>query len=237
VRIAEDVMSDSFSDKRLRQPAPDYEPDDLAGDESRWAEDDALTTEPDDPLAFGDPHMVQLGGILDFGPGDLACNQDGVLSPAQIARLENEVRLFYGPMIAGVAAAAFILGLIGIANGLWAVLLVALLGMGLAALPAALLRRERQRLPRGLVRHSTMRIGSFTLTMRRWGISDSDSLPVDSSKPIFGPKQLYKVLKGNQTYIVYYAPVRTWRGHRLLSLEPIADDVPVKTKRKPKRQG
>jgi hypothetical protein len=226
------------------EPSPDYDPDDYAydhesePDQTAWPEEDAYwydLDEPvmDDPLAFNDEHMARLGLTLDFGPGDLACNRDGELSPAQIARLETDLRLFYWPMIAVLSLIAFLIGVMGAINGQLSAFFPALLLMGLAAIPALLLNRERQRLPTRLVLHTTLRLGGLSLTVRRWGLNDEGTLPVDGGKPVFGPKHVYKVLRANQTYLAHYAPVRTWRGYRLLSLEPMGS-APGKPKRKAK---
>jgi hypothetical protein len=219
---------------------PDFDPGDLTYDQAEeilpdqddWPEDEPL---PDNPLAFSDEHMARLGLTLDFGPGDLASNRDGDLSPAQIVRLERDLRLFYWPMIVALVLFAFITGVMGAIYEL-GMLIPALVLMALAAIPAVLLNRERAHLPDRTVTYTTLRLGGFSLTIRRWGFKDDQRLPVDGSKPVFGPKSIYKVLQANQTYLAYYAPVRTWRGYRLLSLEPMEGArVFRKPKRKPKR--
>jgi hypothetical protein len=215
------VSEDDWADG---EPLSNFEP---------WGEE-FPSTEPDDPLAFADPDLVKLGLTLDFGPGDLACNQEGVLSPAQITRLENDLRLFYWPMSAAAAVFALIIVLTGIASGSLASLFPALLVLSLGVIPVLLYRWEQMRLPQRFVRRTIVRIGGLSLTLRRWGLSDDDTVKVEGGKAVFGPKYLYKVLRGNRNYIAYYAPVRTWKGYRLLSLEP-SDEVVEKPKRKPKR--
>ncbi len=187
----------------------------------------------DDPLAFADQHMARLGLTLDFGPGDLAFNRGAQLSPAQIARLENDLRLFYLPMSAALGVFALLIGLAGALGSAVPMVMLALVLMGCAAIPAWLMRRETERLPDRVVVYTTLRLGGLALTARRWGLSDS--LPVDGGKPIFAPKHLYKVLRANQTYLAYYVPMRTWRGYRLLSLEPHQGGTFEKPKRKTKR--
>jgi hypothetical protein len=237
-----------MADEHMPKPEPalDHDHGDFAydqdpePDQAAWPEDDSYQydlDEPvmDDPLAFADDHMTRLGLTLDFGPGDLACNRDGELSRAQIARLETDLRLFYWPMIAALTVIAFVIGVMGAINGQFSALFPALLLMGLATIPALLLNRERQRLPTRLVLHTTLRLGGLSLTVRRWGLKDDSALPVDGGKPVFGPKHVYRVLRANQTYLTYYVPVRTWRGYRLLSLEPI-DNALEKPKRKAKHK-
>lgn len=199
----------------------------------------------DDPLAFPEEDMTNLGLTLNFGPADLEDNQDGLLSPAQVARLENDLRWFYWPMIGGLAGFAFLVGTASALSGQLALVPVVVL-MALAAIPAALLNLERGRLPERAVLRSTLRLGGFSLVARRWGFFDEElaagnvHYPVQGGKKVFGPKHLYKVLRSGQTYLVYYAPVRTWYGFRLLSLEPLEDAPPAsrprrKAKAKPKR--
>jgi hypothetical protein len=217
------------------EPQPDdffaYEDDeDDAVDSGVWSPGVPVM---DNPLAFSDEHMARLGLTLDFGPGDLASNRDGELSPSQIVRLEQDLRLFYWPMIIALAVFAFLIGVTGIVAGDISNLIPALVVLGLAAIPAVLLNQERARLPRRQVRRTTLRMGGFSLTMRRWGIKEEKRLPVDGGKPVFGPKHIYKVLQANQTYLAYYAPVRSWRGYRLLSLEPLES---VSGYSKPKRK-
>jgi hypothetical protein len=218
-----------------RQPDDFYaydEEDDDAAESGVWPQAEPVM---DNPLAFDDEHMARLGLTLDFGPGDLASNRDGELSPSQIARLEGDLRLFYWPMIVALVIFAFLIGVSGTVAGNIGVLIPALVVMGLAAIPAVLLNQQRARLPRRLVLRTTLRLGGFSLTIRRWGFRDSDRLPVDGGKPVFGPKHIYNVLQANQTYLAYYAPVRSWRGYRLLSLEPLETGTYAKPKRKAKR--
>jgi hypothetical protein len=218
------------------EPQPD---DYFANDEEDDADSGAWSPgRPlmDNPLAFSDEHMARLGLTLDFGPGDLATNRDGELSPSQVARLEGDLRLFYWPMIVALVIFTFLIGVSGTVTGNIGVLIPALVVMGLAAIPAVLLNYERARLPGRQVLRTTLRLGGFSLTMRRWGFREDERLPVDGGKPVFGPKHIYNVLQANQTYLAYYAPVRSWRGYRLLSLEPLeTGDTYVKPKRKAKR--
>jgi hypothetical protein len=227
-----------MSSKYQAEPQPDDyyaydENEDDAADSDAWPPAAPVT---DNPLAFTDEHMARLGLTLDFGPGDLASNRDGELSPGQIARLEQDLRLFYWPMIAALVVFAFLIGVSGTLAGDLSALIPALVVMGLAVIPAALLNQQRASLPQRRVRRTMLRLGGFSLTMRRWGIKDEQRLPVDGGKPVFGPKHIYKVLQANQTYLAYYAPVRSWRGYRLLSLEPLDSGSPTsKPKRKAKR--
>ncbi len=220
------------------QPQPDDyyaydEEEDNAADSGAWP---SAAPVMDNPLAFTDEHMARLGLTLDFGPGDLASNRDGELSPGQIARLEQDLRLFYWPMIAALAVFAFLIGASGTLAGNLGSLLPALIVMGLGVIPAALLNQQRASLPQRRVRRTILRLGGFSLTMRRFGFREDERLPVDGGKPVFGPKHIYKVLQANQTYLAYYAPVRSWRGYRLLSLEPLDDgSARPKPKRKAKR--
>ncbi len=227
-----------MSSKYQAEPQPDdffayeeEERDELTGS-GQWSQ---AASAMDNPLAFSDEHMARLGLTLDFGPGDLASNRDGELSLGQIARLEQDLRVFYWPMIAALVVLAFIIGVTGTLSGDLGALIPAVVVMGLAAIPAALLNQERTRLPDRPVRYTTLRLGGFSLTMRRWGIKEDEKLPVDGGKPVFGPKHIYQVLQANQTYLAYYAPVRSWRGYRLLSLEPLEGSAHPKPKRKMKR--
>lgn len=226
------IQSD-YSDPHMIRPerAPDLENEEFLYASEGWPEADVSSPEPDDPLQFSDDHMIRLGLTLDFGPGDLACNQDGVLSPAQIAQVENDLRWFYWSMVAALAVFATLFCMIGFFTGVLLLLLPALIVMGLSLIPISLYKRELLRLPLRQVQHTTMRIGGFALTLRRWGLSDDKQVPVDGGKRVFGPAHLYKVLRANQTYIAYYAPVRSWKGYRLLSLEPM-DETWEKPKRK-----
>jgi hypothetical protein len=217
-----------------RQPDDFYAYDEENDDDSgAWSQAEPVM---DNPLAFSDEHMARLGLTLDFGPGDLASNRDGELSPSQIARLEHDLRLFYWPMIAGLVLFAFLIAVSGTVAGNIGALIPALVVMGLALIPAVLLNWQRASLPDRQVLRTTLRLGGFSLTIRRWGFRESDRLPVDGGKPVFGPKHIYNVLQANQTYLAYYAPVRSWRGYRLLSLEPLDTGDPyAKPKRKAKR--
>ncbi len=194
------------------------------------------------PLAFPDEHMAQLALTLGFGPDDLAANQEGILTESQIARLESNLRWFYWPMIGALAAIAFLIGATSALAGSFTVVSFVLLA--LAVIPALLLKRERERLPDREVLVTMLRVGRFSLTMRRWGIFDDDEMfgtvkyPVSAvgGKSIWGPKHLYKGMQPNRLYLLYYAPVRTWRGYRLLSIEP-AEAEKSKVKSPPKRKG
>lgn len=193
-----------------------------------------------DPLAFSDSHMAKLGLTLEFGPADLEQNQDGGLSMAQIDRLETDLRWFYWPMIIVLAGMAFLVGISSAASATFALVPVTFL-MAAAAVPAVLLYVQRQRLADQPVLYSTLRLGSLSLVARRWGLFDEDGptgniqLPVEGGKKLFASRHLYKALNANRTYVVYYAPVRTWSGYRVLSIEPLdapGDDAPAS---KPKR--
>ncbi len=226
---------DVFASQRASEPeyAPDLEDDDLHYRADTWTDGEVSSPEPDDPLAFADPDLIKLGLTLDFGPGDLAANQEGVLSPAQIAQLEMDLRWFYWSMIPPLVILALVISLLGITSGTLTLLLPALLVLSLTLIPALLYRREVIRLPQRTVKHTLLRMGGFALTMRRWGLSADDKWPVEGDKYVFGPKHLYKVLRANQTYLAYYTPVQTWKPYRLLSLEPL-DDAGEKPKRKAK---
>ncbi|RPI95990.1 MAG: hypothetical protein EHM39_11270, partial [Chloroflexi bacterium] len=147
---------DAFSSQRGSEPAhaPDLEDGDLPYDADSWADDEDLSVEPDDPLRFADPDLIKLGLTLDFGPGDLTCNQEGVLSPAQIQQLEMDLRWFYWSMIPPLAILALVISLVGITSGTWTLLFPALLVLSLALIPAALYRREVRRLPQRAVKHT-----------------------------------------------------------------------------------
>lgn len=188
-----------------------------------------------DPLAFADEQLQNLALALDFGPDDLAYNHEGELSPAQIARLEEDINQFYWPMIGGLALIACVIALVGMFTG-QLLALPAVLFAVLMVIPVTLLRMERERLPDRQVQRTLLRMGTLSLVARRWGLSDERTLPTAGDKPIFAPHSLYKVLQANRVYILYYTPVRTWRGYRLLSLEPAESDYELeKPKRKAKR--
>lgn len=216
---------------------PAYDPDPVYDDTSH-----AYTPHPaaNRPLAFVGAHMTQLGLTLDFGPQDLAANQDGYLTDAQIERLEADFRWFYWPMIGFLALIAFLIGVSSALAGTLTAIPFVLLG--LATIPAVLLKMERERLPDRTVKATTLRLGHFSKFARRFELVDERGplggvkYPVEGGKPIWGPHHLYKILNANRTYVVYYAPVRTWRGYRLLSIEP-ADTTSVKPKSPPKRKG
>jgi hypothetical protein len=220
---------------------------DIMPDAAQWAEndwaDDGAENIPisddlprNDPLACADEEQRKLALVLDFGPDDLMFNDEGRLSPAQIDQLNQDLIHLYGPMIGACILIALVFSLIGLSNG--APLLVpGLLVLALAVLPMGLLKHERDRLAQSRVQRTTLRLGTLSLTARRLGLMHDTPLPVPGNKPIFDPgRKLYKVLRANQTYILYYTPVRTWRGYRLLSLVPTDDaSEPEKPKRKPKR--
>ncbi len=188
-----------------------------------------------DPLEFADEALQKLALALDFGPDDLAFNREGQLTAEQIARLDQDLRNFYGWIAGMLVAVAILLAVVGVTAGQLLVLPV-LLCLILAVIPIALFRMERERLPDRRVQRTTMRLGTLSLVARRWGLSDDDKLPVPANKPIFAPKPLYKALQANRGYILYYTPVRTWRGYRLLTLEPVEDSfADEKPKRKLKR--
>lgn len=188
-----------------------------------------------DPLAFGDDPMLKLALAVNFGPEDLAFNRDGELSPAQIDQLETDLRQFYWPMIGGLALLTFLLGGMSALGGQLLALPAALL-MVAAVVPALLLKWERERLPERRVQRTALRMDTLSLFARRFGLRDDKALPAADGKPIFAPKPLYKALQANRTYILYYTPLRTWHGYRLLSLEPTEESsAPVKAKHKPKR--
>lgn len=188
-----------------------------------------------DPLEFADDTMRKLALALDFGPDDLAFNRAGELSPDQIARLDDDLRQFYWSITGGLALVALLLAGVGVLVGELLALPV-LLFLGVAVIPVALLRWEHERLPARRVQRTTMRLGTLSLVARRWGLTDNDKLPVPGSKPIFAPKPLYKALQANRGYILYFTPVRTLHGYRLLTLEPIETPFDVeKPKRKLKR--
>lgn len=194
-----------------------------------------------DPIDFADPHLTELGLALDFGPDDLAANQQGRLSLPQAALLDHDLRWFYGPMIGGLVILAFLIGLSSALNGELALFPVILL-MALAMLPAYLLRQELSLLADRRVERTMLKLGSLGLVARRWGLVDTRgpfggvNFPVMNDKPVFGPRHLYRMLNARRTYVVYYAPVRTWRGFRLLSIEPVTSPPPgTKPKRKAKR--
>ena len=230
-QFARDDEHDDFA------PAYDPDPDPMYNDVPHiYAPHPAANR----PLAFADAHMTQLGLTLDFGPHDLATNQDGTLTGAQIEQLEADFRWFYWPMIGFLALIAFLIGvssaLAGTLNAMPFVLL------GLAAIPAVLLKMEREQLPDRPVKATTLRLGRLSKFTRRFDLMDERGplggvkYPVAGGKPIWGPHHLYKVLNANQTYIVYYAPARTWRGFRLLSIEP-ADPTIANPTHLPKRKG
>ncbi len=195
-----------------------------------------------DPLAFSDSDMSKLGLTLDFGPADLDDNRDGALSPAQVARLETDLRWFYWPMIIGLVAVAFFIGVTSAVAGTLALVPVVFF-MAAAAVPAVLLYVQRQGLADQPVLHTTLRVGGLSLVARRWGLIDESesglggnvTLPVEGGKKIFATKHLYKSLQSNRTYIAYYAPVRTWTGFRLLSVEPLDAPEASDRREKPKR--
>jgi len=194
--------------------------------------DDEPEAPRNDPLEFADDPLRKLALALDFGPDDLAFNRDGQLSPDQVTRLDQDLRYFYGGIAAMLAAVSVLLAVVGAVAG-QLLLFPVLLFLGLAVFPAALLRMERERLPDRRVQRTTMRLGTLSLVARRWGLSDEDKLPVPGGKPIFAPKPLYKALQANRGYILYYTPVRTLHGYRLLSLEPVEEGF---TAEKPKRK-
>jgi hypothetical protein len=188
-----------------------------------------------DPLEFADDPMRKLALALDFGPDDLAFNREGLLSAEQIDRLDQDLRHFYGGIAGTLASIGVLLTVVGTVTGQLLVLPV-LMFLAVAVIPVALMRLERERLPDRRVQRTTLRLGTLSLVARRWGLSDDDKLPVPGGKPIFAPKPLYKALQANRGYILYYTPVRTLRGYRLLTLEPVEESfVDEKPKRKLKR--
>ncbi|MBI5960836.1 MAG: hypothetical protein HY866_19010 [Chloroflexi bacterium] len=230
--------------KASRQPEvlPDDDHDYLAADDDFYESEAGYHDLPlseavprSDPLSFIDEQQRKLALALDFGPEDLMFNDEGKLSPAQIAQLNQDLLWFYGPMVAASTALALFFAMMGVFSGN-ALLLPGIMMLVLALIPALLLRQERERLARRRVQRTMLRLGTLSLTARRMGLLEGDTLPVAGDKPVFAPKRLYKALQANRTYILYYTPVRTWRGYRLLSLEPTEDAVEFeKPKRKPKR--
>ncbi|MBN1562707.1 MAG: hypothetical protein JXA10_02635, partial [Anaerolineae bacterium] len=93
------------------------------------------------PLDFADERMTQLGLTLDFGPRDLAANRAGWLTEAQIERLAGDLRWVYWPIIIALVSIALVIGATSIAAGTLTALPFVLLG--LAAIPALLLKNER----------------------------------------------------------------------------------------------
>lgn len=195
-----------------------------------------------DPLDFYDEHLAKLGLTLDFGPADLAANQAGILSEHQLEHLERDLRWMYWPPTGVFAALTVVFGIVSVTTGTTRTVLPMILMMGLALISAVLLHLERARLPQQPVKRTMLRIGGFSLLARRLGFLDDASadenikLPAEGGKPVFAPKHVYKVLKSGQTYIVYYAPVRTWAGYRALSIEP-ADEGQKGSVRKSKSKG
>ncbi|MBI5960856.1 MAG: hypothetical protein HY866_19110 [Chloroflexi bacterium] len=233
--------------KASRQPEvlPDDDHDYLAADEryepeTGYFEDDDLPLSEavprSDPLSFIDEQQRKLALALDFGPEDLMFNDEGKLSPAQIALLDKDVIWLFGSMIALCGALALFFAVLSLFVFGSVTLLPALAPLLAAFVTVIMLKRVREQLPQAPVQRTTLRLGTLSLTARRWGLSDDDKLPVPNHQPIFAPKHLYKALQANRTYILYYTPLRTWRGYRLLSLEPTEDAVEFeKSKRKPKR--
>jgi hypothetical protein len=254
--MAHDLRPVHDEDTSGFDPALDPDSDDFTAEQdeawpdaqyTQWAVDDADGTYEEgesvpgsDPLAFADRHLAELGLTLDFGPGDLAANQVGALTEPQIAQLESDLRWLYWPMIGLLALIAFLIGATSALAGTLTAMPFVL--MGLAAIPAVLLSRERAQLPDRRVQATTLRIGRFSLVARRWGVVDDSEAfggvryPVEGGKPVWGPKHLYKVLQPNRTYFAYYVPLRTWRGYRLLSIEPAEDEAKPKAKPKGKRK-
>ncbi|MBN1201438.1 MAG: hypothetical protein JXJ20_06240 [Anaerolineae bacterium] len=198
-----------------------------------------------DPFAFSDPHQRELAATLEFGPDELDSNREGTLTPAQIKRLETDLRWMYWPVICLVSGLALIVAMYGAINGPSGWMVPATVLAAGAILAAFWLRLERLRLPDAEVRATMLRLGRLSLGIRRLGIMVDDDTgperthyPVESGRSLFATNRLYKVLRANQPYRVYYAPVRVWGGLRLLSIEPVGKPDSTKSKRdkhKPKR--
>lgn len=191
-----------------------------------------------DPRSFFDQHQAELGMALDFGPDDLAANQQGMLSYPQIAQLDRDLRWFYGPIIWSLAGAAFLIAVSSTLAGTPAAVPIISLMVG-ALIATYLQRQERATLADRHVQRTMLKVRTLGLVARRWGLLDDRGpfggvrYPVMNDRTVFGPRHLYQVLSARQSYVVYYAPVRTWRGFRLLSIEPFDDALPDE---KPKRK-
>jgi hypothetical protein len=180
--------------------------------------------------SFFDPHLANLAAVLEFGPDDLDHNQAGHLTPAQIKRVHNDLRCVYWPFIGALSLLAFVFGAVSASSGSFAFFPVGVL-MAAALAVAAVFRQQHERLHHHPARSAMLRLGRLSLTMRRWQFTDDDNplqatFVVEGGTRLFAPRAVYKTLRANWAYRVYFAPVRTWSGHRILSIEPLAELTP-----------
>jgi hypothetical protein len=187
-------------------------------------------------IPFSDPHLAQLAAVLNFTEDDLIANRAGQITPVQIERLAHDLRWQYEPLVGIAGLTALILGAIGLAAGLpnGIVLCVpALLVMSLGLGGILVLRHQINRLPSQPARCVPLHMGRIASIQRRRGLSDGDRhalfcIEINGQR-LFAGYRLYPILRANQEYRTYYAPVNFWNGCRILSMEPVGgpNDTPA----------
>lgn len=166
---------------------------------------------------FSDPHMAELADVLHFTAKDLEYNRQGTLTKSQVERLKNAL-LQQIKVLAVILVASVIMGTIGLWDIIeqpvivWVVLAItALLAIGV-------LFHRLNRLTNGLaVRTSKLpnKPPSYRSTI---DTPEGDRLHM--------PFQLNRILLPNQSYTVYYVPMRVNRySYYIVSMEPIGELV------------
>lgn len=196
---------------------------------------------------FDDPHMAELAEALKFTSEDLAYNREGMLSPAQIVTLRNDHRLSFWLLALDVTALAFILGLSGL------VYAESRYGPLILLLPTGVLLTitlvKANGLNNRLLDVPWYPVSQLILCPSREGLDQLFKKRQRRFSPgnkniagFIGNRKLYRALKANKQYYIYYTPAHhPWIivGTRILSIEPVADRpvitiVPDKLKQKPK---
>jgi hypothetical protein len=171
-----------------------------------------------------DSHLDELAAALHFDIQALGYNREGYLTPAQITQFKRHLDRSYWPLLAFLSSAAFVLG--GLAVMFLPVGLVLFVPVALLMLTAlwggSVLRRERALLTTPIVRPIVMTLNKNTLRRRRRGPSDEEPPLRVHGKQLKAPRTLYRALRPNQRYRVYYVPLN-WPGYRIVSVEPVED--------------
>jgi hypothetical protein len=203
---------------------------------------------------FSDPDLHALANSLRFTPDDLAANRRGVLTPAQIRRLQWDQRRQYWP---GLIAWAILLALLATITALRvraepALIVVPLAGALLAVYAAIDFRSQRQKLQGDdVVGAETFRVDRMWKPRRRFSVVEFQIGP----RRFALPRDAVTHLRDGQRYRLYYArevwsfPVGANRAHlrspsrlthvgsyRVLSIEPVGTRVYLEKEKKPKRK-
>jgi hypothetical protein len=172
-----------------------------------------------------DSHLDELAAALHFDIQALGYNREGYLTPAQIAQFKHHLDRSYWPLLAFLSSMAFVLG--GLAVVFLPVGLVLFVPVALLMLTAlwggTVLRRERALLTTPVVRPIMITFKEGTLRRRRRGPSGEEPPLRVQGKQLKAPRTLYRALRANQPYRVYYVPLN-WPGYRIVSVEPVPEN-------------